>query len=61
MEENTKELFAMKIMNKKRLKRIFISKNKNAYNAVETEMAILKKIVNLVAILITHIGSLKHS
>jgi [calcium/calmodulin-dependent protein kinase] kinase len=34
----------MKIMNKKKLKRIFISKNKVAYNAVETEMGILKKL-----------------
>ena len=35
----------MKIMNKKKLRKIFISKNKHAYNAVETEMAILKKLV----------------
>lgn len=46
IDENTKQRFAMKVMNKKRLKRIFISKNKHAYNAVETEMAILKKLVS---------------
>lgn len=45
MDENTNMLFAMKVMNKKKLKRIFISKNKHAYDAVETEMAILKKLV----------------
>ncbi len=32
----------MKIMNKARLKKIFLGKNKVAYSAVETEMAILK-------------------
>lgn len=37
----------MKIMDKTRLKKIFISKNKFAYDAVETEMAILKKLVSL--------------
>lgn len=34
----------MKVMNKTKLKKIFISKNKVAYSAVETEMAILKKL-----------------
>jgi len=52
MNEESKELFAMKIMNKKRLKRIFISKNKHAYQAAETEMAILKKLVRF-AVFIT--------
>jgi hypothetical protein len=45
IDEITKQRYAMKVMNKRRLKRIFISKNKHAYNAVETEMAILKKLV----------------
>lgn len=35
----------MKIMNKKKLKKIFLSKTKHAYHAVEIEMAILKKVV----------------
>ena len=34
----------MKIMSKKKLKKIFISKNKHAYDAVESEMAVLKKL-----------------
>ena len=37
----------MKIMYKSRLKKILISKGKHAYHAVETEMAILKKLVIL--------------
>ena len=37
----------MKIMNKKKLRKIFIAKNKVAYNAIETEIAILKKLVKL--------------
>lgn len=45
MDENSKQVFAMKIMNKKRLKKIFINKNKSAYSSVEIEMAILKKLV----------------
>lgn len=32
----------MKIMNKAKLKKIFVSKTKHAYNAVETEIAVLK-------------------
>jgi hypothetical protein len=36
----------MKVMNKKKLKKIFLGKNKHAYSAVETEIAILKKLVS---------------
>ena len=35
----------MKIMDKLRLKKILVGKNKVAYSAVETEIAILKKMV----------------
>jgi len=42
LDQNTKEVFAMKIMNKTKLKKIFVGKNKHAYSAVETEIAILK-------------------
>jgi serine/threonine protein kinase len=52
IDENTKIQYAMKIMNKKKLKRIFISRQKHAYNAVESEMAILKKLVNKLKTLI---------
>eukprot|EP01022_Parablepharisma_sp_SALTPOND_P004349 TRINITY_DN120140_c0_g1_i1.p4 TRINITY_DN120140_c0_g1~~TRINITY_DN120140_c0_g1_i1.p4 ORF type:complete len:274 (-),score=36.42 TRINITY_DN120140_c0_g1_i1:1856-2677(-) len=34
----------MKIMNKARLKKLFIGKNKTAYKLVETEVAIMKKV-----------------
>eukprot|EP00347_Sterkiella_histriomuscorum_P018998 403343360 len=44
IDQQTKIQYAMKIMNKRKLKRIFISKNKHAYDTVETEMAILKKL-----------------
>lgn len=37
----------MKIMNKTKLKKIVLSKNKHAYSAVETEIAVLKKLVNI--------------
>jgi serine/threonine protein kinase len=42
MDQKTKEIYAMKIMNKAKLKKIFVSKTKHAYNAVETEIAVLK-------------------
>lgn len=45
MDQQTKEIFAMKILNKKRLQKIFLGKNKFAYSLVETEIAILKKLV----------------
>ncbi len=35
----------MKILDKAKLKKICIAKGKYAYDAVETEMAILKKLV----------------
>jgi len=35
---------AMKVMNKARLKKLFIGKNKTAYKLVETEIAIMKRI-----------------
>ncbi|CDW87678.1 protein kinase domain containing protein [Stylonychia lemnae] len=44
IDQNTQQQYAMKIMNKKKLKKIFVGKNKFAYDAVETEMAILKKL-----------------
>ena len=34
----------MKIMNKAKLKKIFVGKNKHAYATVESEIAILKKL-----------------
>ena len=42
MDQNTKVMYAMKIMNKIKLKKIFVGKNKFAYQAVETEIAVLK-------------------
>jgi len=42
MDQNTKNIFAMKILNKVKLKKIFVGKNKFAYQAVETEIAVLK-------------------
>lgn len=45
MDQGTKQIYAMKIMDKLRLKKIFVGKNKVAYSAVETEIAILKKMV----------------
>jgi hypothetical protein len=36
----------MKVMNKKRLQKIFLGKNRPALSAVETEIAILKKLVS---------------
>ncbi len=45
MDQVTKEIFAMKVMNKKRLQKIFLGKNRHALSAVETEIAILKKLV----------------
>jgi len=47
MDQNTKEIFAMKVMNKAKLKKIQIGKNKYAYSSVETEIAILKKLVSI--------------
>ena len=41
-----KQHYAMKIMNKRKLKRKFMGRGKNAYNLVENELAILKQIVN---------------
>lgn len=37
----------MKIINKVKLKKILVAKNKHAYHSVETEIAILKKLVML--------------
>ena len=45
MDQNTKEVFAIKIMDKVRLQKIFIARNKFAYDAVQSEIAILKKLV----------------
>ncbi len=42
MDQETKIVYAMKIMNKAKLKKIFVGKNKHAYSSVETEIAILK-------------------
>lgn len=46
LDQKTKEVFAMKIMDKVKLKRILVSKNKKAYDSVQTEIAILKKLVS---------------
>jgi [calcium/calmodulin-dependent protein kinase] kinase len=35
---------AMKVMNKRKLKRLFIGKNKSAYKLVECEIAVMKKV-----------------
>lgn len=45
MNEITKERFAMKVMSKKRLGRIFTHDGKSALANVQAEMAILKKLV----------------
>jgi serine/threonine protein kinase len=52
----TKKTYAMKILSKKKLNRIFISKTRTAYQDVENEIAIMKKldhpnIVNLIEVL----------
>lgn len=61
MDQATKAFFAMKVMNKKKLQKIFLGKNKVAYSAVETEIAILKKLVrDLNWKLYCFIGSSKH-
>jgi serine/threonine protein kinase len=53
---DNKKMYAMKVLSKKRLNRIFISKTRTALNDVEKEIAIMKKldhpnIVNLIEIL----------
>ena len=42
--ENGNKPCAMKIMSKKKLKRIFMGKNRTAYNDVMQEIAIMKKL-----------------
>jgi len=46
MDQKTKEVYAIKIMDKVKLKRVLVSKNKMAYDSVQTEIAILKKLVS---------------
>ena len=41
-----KKHYAMKIMNKRKLKLKFMGRGKNAYNLVENELSILKQIVS---------------
>ena len=43
-EENNKP-YAMKVLSKRKLKRIFIGKNRTAMNDVMQEIAIMKKLV----------------
>ena len=56
MNFETKELYAMKILSKRKLKRIFISRTRTALSDVEKEIAIMKKLdhpnlVNLIEVL----------
>lgn len=44
VNEDSKERVAMKVMNKKKLQRIFVAKNKKAYDNVMGEIAVLKKL-----------------
>ncbi|CDW85374.1 protein kinase domain containing protein [Stylonychia lemnae] len=44
VNEETKQRFAMKILNKRKLNRIFISKTRTALQNVEKEIAIMKKL-----------------
>lgn len=51
-----KKMFAMKILSKSKLKRVFISKTRNALHDIEIEIAIMKKlnhpnVVNLIEVL----------
>ena len=53
---DNKKMFAMKILSKSKLKRIFISKTRNALQDIEKEIAIMKKlnhpnVVNLIEVL----------
>jgi hypothetical protein len=47
VDKETQQVYAMKVMDKVKLKRILVSKNKKAYDSVQTEIAILKKLVRL--------------
>ncbi len=56
MNTDNKKMYAMKVLSKKRLNRIFISKTRTALHEVEKEIAIMKKldhpnVVNLIEIL----------
>lgn len=42
----TNKIYAMKVMNKSRLRRKTITKTANAFDNVKTEMAIMKKLVS---------------
>jgi serine/threonine protein kinase len=44
MDQSTRQIYAMKVMKKSRLKRIMIGRGKAAYSQVEAEIAILKKL-----------------
>ncbi len=47
VDKATQQVYAMKVMDKVKLKRILVSKSKKAYDSVQTEIAILKKLVRL--------------
>ncbi len=56
LNADNKNKYAMKILNRKKLNRIFISKNRTALEDVEKEIAIMKKlnhpnVVNLIEVL----------
>ena len=56
LSTDDKQHYAMKIMNKRKLKRKFMGRGKNAYHLVENELAILKQIVSLYRILTTTVA-----
>lgn len=56
--ENNKP-YAMKVLSKRKLNKIFVGKNRTAMHDVMQEIAIMKKLVSLNSCLI-NIGSLKY-
>jgi hypothetical protein len=48
INEDDKKEYAMKIISKRKLNRSFNHQNKRAYSFLETEIAILKKLVRTV-------------
>lgn len=45
VNENDKKTYAMKAINKRKLNKKYLQTKNQAYNFLETEMAILKKLV----------------
>lgn len=66
-DSGTNQYFAIKIANKKKLKKKLMSRDKNAYTALQTEIAIMKKLVSLTPInftlttILNDTGASKHS